>query len=581
MNNNHMLREVFDGFGGGLSLSSPHGKISHSIDNFRVLEDGSIQKREGAKLIAKLPDTVRGICSYVDADTEILLAAAGNSLYRISPSDGQVIGNACFSTNEGKVGFFTYRGRLYIMEGTDFWRYEGGCAVSRAYGYTPLYGVNWKTYHLNSTPVNQDINYLCPRIRIHYLIEDPTTYAYVGLSICSVDWVTVDDHPLDKKLFHVSKDRNWVLFDEEITGNNMEVCVTLDKEYYQNTDFLSSRSAAIYENFDRSRVFLYGGNDSLQLFISCLPTLEEAEKDSLTFSDSCGLYFPKGKSLRFGNGQTVTAVQQLYDRMMVFFPSSLWISEPMDEAEDKELLLFAPLCEHMGCPSPHAFFMMGTDSPIAVAHGGIYRWHIDSEFIKKCSAKPIAAAIHPLLDKSFFRHAEVCYHRCRSELWFRDKSKQDGRIFIHHLDKGIWYSYSGLSIDGLFEFGGGIGYIKDGHVYLFDENLAVDVKEDGEYPITGVLESGHLDFGELHADKHLTDILLRADIGNGELSVSVSDGHPLCEASLGANPTHAPDIYEIRTPTGRFRSANLRLTASGNTRQRIYRAELFAQKGKS
>ena len=43
-----------------------------------------------------------------------LLAVAGNKLYRISPSDGQVSGKDCFSTSEGKVGFFTYQGRLYI-----------------------------------------------------------------------------------------------------------------------------------------------------------------------------------------------------------------------------------------------------------------------------------------------------------------------------------------------------------------------------------------------------------------------------------------------------------------------------------
>ena len=580
MNNNHMLREALSGFGSGLSLSSPHGGTFCSIDNFRVLTDGSLQKREGVKLIAQLPDTVRGICSYVDADTQILLAAAGNSLYRICPADGQVSGNACFSTDEGKVGFFTHKGRLYIMEGTALWRYEGGCSVSRAYGYTPLYGLNWDPRYSYVNPINQQINYLCPRIRIHFVLNDPLTSAYVGLDICSVDWITVDDRPLDKSLYYVSDDGKSIDFYQELLGHYMEVCVTLKSEYYQNTDFVTSRSAAIYENFDRSRALFYGGNDGSRLFISHLPTPEEAENDRLTFSDSCGLYFPKDQSLRFGNGQSVTAAGRLYDRMMVFFTSSLWVSEPMEEAEDKTPY-FSPLCEHMGCPSPHAFFMTGSASPITVAHGDIYKWRIDSEFIEECSSVPISAAIRPLLDKSFFQNAEVCYHRCRSELWFRDSSQSESRILIYRLDSGIWYSYSGLSIDGMFEFGGGVGYTKGGYVYLFDESLAVDVLTDGEHPITASFESGHLDFGDLHTDKHLTDILLSADIEDGELSVSVSDGNPLFEASLSTKPTHAPDVYELRAPTCRFRAASLRLTASGGTRQRIYRAELFAQKGKS
>jgi hypothetical protein len=292
------------------------------------------------------------------------------------------------------------------------------------------------------------------------------------------------------------------------------------------------------------------------------------------------LYFPKDQSLRFGNGQTVTAVSRLYDRMMVFFSASLWVSEPMEDAEDGKPA-FSPLCEHMGCPSPHAFFMTGTASPITVAHGNVYKWYIDSEFIKECTATPIAAPIHPLLDNSFFKHAEVCYHRRRSELWFRDKSHPDSRIFIYHLDKGIWYSFSGLAMDRMFSFDGGVGFTKDGHIYLLDEKCAVDVLEDGEHAITATYQSGHLDFGALNLSKNLTNILLAADIPGGGLSVSLSDGMTIGEAILDGKPTHAPNIYELRMPSGRFRAASLSLVCGGDQRHRIYRAELYAQKGKS
>ena len=225
--------------------------------------------------------------------------------------------------------------------------------------------------------------------------------------------------------------------------------------------------------------------------------------------------------------------------------------------------------------------MTGTASPITVAHGGIYRWYIDSEFVKECTMTPIADAIRPLLDNSFFENAEVCYHRCRSELWFRDKSRRDGRIFIYHLDKGIWYSYSGLAMDGMFGFGGGVGFTKNGYIYLFDENRSTDVLEDGEHAITATYQSGYLDFGGLNINKSLTDVLFVADIPRGKLSVDLSDKAPLGEAVLGNEPTHAPNIYELRLPTGRFRAASLRLVCEGDQRHRIYRAELYAQKGKS
>ena len=97
MNNNTVARELFEGFS-GLGLSSARGKGAHRLDNFRVLADGSLEKREGIRQIAALPADIRGIYGFVDGVDEVVLAVSSNNLYRISAEGEQVTFAPCFET---------------------------------------------------------------------------------------------------------------------------------------------------------------------------------------------------------------------------------------------------------------------------------------------------------------------------------------------------------------------------------------------------------------------------------------------------------------------------------------------------
>ena len=587
MNNTMVSREVFDGFG-GLKLSSPRGNGSCRLDNFRVLADGSLQSREGIRLLASLPEEIRGIYAFSDGEEEILLAVAGNSLYRISPANGTVVSASCFDTCEGRVTFFVWGGQLYIVEGIRLWRYSGGCTVTRIYGYTPLYGKNWNPYSEYSNQVNEPINYLSPRVRIQYQGTGSIDYVYIGLKISSIEWVKSGKQFLENDWYYIDERGDIINFTSPVPGSRLEVCVRIDEQYFNDDAFFSSVSSAIYDDFDKSRLFLYGGQDVSRLFISCLPNEEEKIQDAQLFSDSCGLYFPKDRSLVFMNEQPITAIHRLYDRMMVFFPTSLWISESMETAMKKQEesvlednLLFTPFCDHMGCSAKNAFLMTGASSPITVTLGGIYQWKIDPEFLEECVIKCLSNDVLPLLGETFFKNAEVCFHRRRSELWFRDTANKNGRIFLYHLERGIWYCYCGIEADRLFSFEGGIGYTNGGKVCLFDEHLHADSFTGQIKEIEAFYESGQSDFGNVGCDKRFAGAVLTAELNDGALSIGLEgDKEMLSKLELKEKDAAAIDIYEPRMPTGRFRTARLTLFSKGTSGQRIYRAELLAQKGK-
>lgn len=577
MNNNTISREVFDGFS-GLGLSVASGKTACYPENFRVLADGSLEKREGTRLIASLPDAIRGVCSFSDPDGEVILAVAGDCLYRIL-EDGQVLSAPCLETREGEIGFFVYGGRLYLLDGVRWYRYEGKCTLTKVHGYTPLYGKNWNASSSYRNEVNEPINCLSPYIRIQYYTPETPDSLYLGMAVESIAWITTEGRPLSPSNYELSASKDWIYLQPDIYAVNLEVCVVLPESYYKDDDFLSCVSAAVYEDFDNSRVFLYGGRDASRLYASSALSKSILVWDATCFPESCGLYFPKIQSLSFGNGQPITAIQRIYDRMLIYFPSSVWVTEPMDETATYDVL-FSPLCGHLGCSAVQAVIMTGAASPISVSSSGVYRWKIDPDFLDECITRPLSDPIWSLIDDSFFENAEVCYNRKRAELWFHDRTKKEGRILLYHLDREEWYCYSGVSVDRLFTYRDGVGFTEGGNVFLFDEELVVDRTASEARDIVAICEIDWVDFDGVGVEKRLEEGVFTADLGGGELSVSLEDGEPLTKVTLCEKNGVSARVYEARMPTGRFRDAKLRLVADGPFKQRIYRAELLAQKGK-
>lgn len=576
MNNNTFSREAFEGFS-GLGLS-PRGKTSCRLDNFRVLADGSIQKREGIRWLASLPSAVRGICAFPEGGEDVILAAAGNRLHRISKS-GQTISTVCFATEQGEVGSFVYGGKLYFLDGKELYRYEGGGVAKKIHGYTPLYGKEWDSHDISARTVNEPINALSPHIRIHYRVSGSLGSLFVGFPIESVDWLRVDGVLVDASRYSINNAKDGLTFQPLLYGVEFELSVTLPESAYKGEMSRSCLSAAVYEDFGNSRVFFYGGSDPTRFFVSQKLDRAAQIRDKELYPSSCGLYIPKGSGASFGDGRPITAAHRVLGRMVFFSSTALWASEELSGVEGNEIL-FSPICGHLGCSAPNAVVMTGGASPISVARNGIYRLKIDPDLLEECITECISEELSEHFDNSFFTGAGICHHRGRGELWFYHPSGKDGQIFLYSLDTEKWYCYRGIFHDQMFEFGGGIGFAKGSDVFLFDEMLSLDCLVDGEHNVEAVFESGWLDFGGTEADKRLESILLTADLSGGDIAFSLWDGEALEEERFSATDAVPSGVYDRRAPSGRFRAAKLKLCARGGARERIYRVELLAQKGK-
>ncbi len=576
MNTSFSVTERLDGFSGA-DLSTPCGKDYCRLENFRVLADGSIQKREGSYIIASLPGEIRGIRSFHDGGEEVLLAVSSDRLYRIDMLGG-VTSSAVFETTVGKINFLPYRDKLYLLDGKRIYRYDGGANAVAVEGYTPLYGKGWSCEYGHNTPVYEPVNLLWRCVRLEYDIGAEIESIYIGIRVKSVVHLFADGTWLDDIGFTLSEDGCELYFTEINYFGILELTVVPDDMYYGALDITSAMLGAVYDDFDHSRILLYGGRDSSCVFVSKPLSEDMRKQDAERFPLSEGLYFPPEGAMNFGGGQTLTAVTRLYDRILLMFSTSLWASEPMLDTRSG-FPRFSPICGHIGCSSYGGTVITGAASPLVVAASGIWRLRFDSYFEKECVAECLSSGIFGELSASFLSHARICYHRRLGELWFYDPTSIDGRVWIYQIERGQWQCFI-LPIRGdLFEYGGEVGFCRDGDIFLLDEALVCD-GDDGE--IVARFDGSLLGLSEPDACKSLERITLLAEIAGGELSLSLADGGKLVETWL--LPTDEAPIgsfvHLFRVSTARFYTARPAIVAKGGGRQRIYALEFKGKKGK-
>ena len=581
--------EAFDGFK-GLDTSSPigSGRLSE-LRNFKVLDDGSLLKRSGFRVLSSLPQEPRGVRVYSDGGEEVILAVIGNSLYRILLSDGSYTSSEVFSTTEGRAGFFEAHGRLYIVDGAGIWRYTGGTSITEASGYASLYAKDLRANE-NVSPINESnktnrpFNLLSSRIRIEYICEESSVGLLdVGIPLISIDGILLNGKVQDISGFSFTREKKGVLGNLECDrGTTVTLYVTVDKSGYEDSEFNSYTRTAVFDSFDATRVFLYGGNDANRFYVSDPIDDETFELQKKLYGEIDRLYFGVGESLGFGGMESISGMCKLYDRMMIFSKNRSWFSSSLCEDEGKErhgvaLDVLSDIC---GCSSDDAVTLIGGATPITVSRGGIYKWSIDGNFEEEAVITRISDKISSHITQGFLRNAKVCYSRDTDELWFADPTSQNGEVFVYNRKLDVWYIYDGISAEQLFETGAGMAFLDNGIIYLFDTEDSYDRLVDGERDVEAVVASGGFDFGAPFKKKHVCGAHITCNLDGGSIKLSLDDGRALGDVEF--DRSRASDIYagaeffDLKIRTSRTKCVRFELRALGRNRQRIYSAEFFA-----
>ena len=415
---------------------------------------------------------------------------------------------------------------------------------------------------LRYNAVNEPINLLSRYVRIRFYDEPPYLRLRLGVQATAVR-IFNGNWELAGSLYDLTEDGTCIAFDEAYDPDWRELVVyaTLAPSYWHDAAIRSSTLAARYESFSAERLFLFGGENGAELFISRpVDALSDADSKACDGAAST-LYFPRGRAVSFGDGQAITAVRRIGDRMMICTANSTWLTDSIGTEE----ISVRPLSQTMGCRAVEGILPIDGDVPMTLSAGGLFRWHIDTDDWT-CTRECISGAVAAPAGDGFFDCARLHYLPSLDRLWVYRPGDGEGRVFIYDCANRRWFSYVGVCADRVFEADGRVGFSNGGELCLFDGALTVDVCSFGEREIVGIFESRRADLGNCEVFKRAVRLFAEADLADGELLVGLYDGGLLDEALFRGSGTHSAHIS-----TSRFRRMSVTLRAFGKGRRYIHR----------
>lgn len=576
---NNMARDTAERFlGMDRSLVAGTADVAQDICNFRVLADGTLEKREGYRTLAELPAAVRGVWAGNVGGCETLLAAAGSHVYLLA-QDGAVLDVpqilVTLGTQTGIANFFCVEGCVYMLDGDSIYCYDG-VGMTEADAYAPLYGHSW--HPLTGGEVNEPFNAFSRHVRLHYLMAVSSSYLALQLPFASVDAVYHNHRALDASDYTLSEDGYTLNFDYTVAANlTIIVYGTLAASVDTGAAVRScSHTVTMGGEFD-DRVFLYHGSQPSDIYVSNDVVPGELADARKVWPGLKNLYFSQGEKLTVDDGKSeITALCRHYDRLLVFRRDGTCMAN-LAQGADGSIYPAMPVNSTVGCASPEALCLYGND-PITVNDRGIWRWLQTTDERDECNAVRISDKVATMLSRDFCRRAQCVCRADRGEVWFYDPQDETGGILILSPSTGAWYRFSGVRMQGCFRYDGADCFYFDTHLYRFSRELVWDEPQGEQRDIDAHYEAVGLHLGQPWQLKRMGRCMVTYS-GEGMFEVALESDRggrrSFRFASDGRTPVR---LAQRRMPVGRFVFARCRITAWGAGHQRVHGLTLTALK---
>lgn len=561
--------ETISDFGGICDHAGLTSNGALDMRNFRILSDGTLEKRCGFSKEYSFGAPVRGLWEGSVSGETYLFAVSGNRIFRKGRKDSSPVSTYTLPTSEGKVNFVYYNERLYLFDGATVLIFQSSTEnFSVAEGYTPLYGKNWHPSQLGE--IHEPLNMIQNKIRIHYFNSNGSTTFYLPFTCEQIHTVRVNGSTTNLYSF-TSGTSSFTLPASQAIVGPVEVTVTLDSAFSTRNNVLKASNASVYLTPHRQTLMTFGGPYGYYVYRSAPVTEEMLQECRLTCSGADPLYFPKDTAFTVGSTQhPIQALCQLDDQMLVFNDQNIWaIRYPSDTEEDAEIL---PIRAPVGCSSPGGVILCD-GRPVAVSGGGILQLRFPSDDPNLCDTTAISNQIAERLSAELLRRAILFWNRTRNQLWVRDPLDSEGLVWIYDLERKLWFSYDGILANSFFEWDGKVYFSTDGgDVCYFDEASDTD---NGE-PISAYYNSHYLAFSHPEFPKRSLRFTLCAQTDGGSISARLKTERGEKTFSFSDDAQQIPSFFDRRLAMGRFRFLQFQLSSSTTARCRIYSLSIAA-----
>jgi hypothetical protein len=249
----------WDSFGGyNKTVGAASADLATSIVNFRIRDDGALEKRHGFRLFKNIGAPIRAFWNGILKGEPMAFLLAENTVYllKLESADLTTIGQV--ASTEGEGCFFFEREHLYLLDGERLYILDE-TGVHTAQCYVPLYGKDWDNNTMG--PIHEPRNILTPLVRISYIVADPPTiFLAVPDPIASVDAVYKNGILLSPEEYQIDTRFNSVNIIGMAAGDRVTLCVRLANHSTElEESFYSCKSALAFGCDDTNRLFFWGG----------------------------------------------------------------------------------------------------------------------------------------------------------------------------------------------------------------------------------------------------------------------------------------------------------------------------------
>ena len=544
---------------------------AHTLENLRIQSDGTLRGRCGFAQVLSLPAEVRAVWSGSFAGEESVFAAAADKLYRLDLTGGSYTEIGSITAGEGKVALFLWRGKLLCLDGVQISIYDGQ-TLTAVSPYVPLIANKRAAYAM--TEIYEPINLIGREARFCFRGDGENFLFYFGYAVDSI-----------RDVYNVTQGRYYFTSDYTLSPDNygnsilkmtskpvdgtiFVARVILNQKYLDYSCIAACADAAVWGDSCADRIVCWNGTQASDVYCS-KPVTDVQIREATSSGQVCGdLYFPEDGHFCVGDGsRPVRAACRHYDRLLLFTNGDTWMTDFTDDPSGS--FAMKPINSGVGCTAPGAAALAGND-PLTVADGEIWRWSANALRRDECSAVPIAGGIAPIFSAEFSERAFAHTCRRRNEVWFADPSDAAGRVYVYHTEFDAWYMFCGIFSDGFFPWQGDVGFWLGNRFYCFDEALAWDWDDDGEYPIGVQLVLDGLDFAADTQPLHLTRLALDLDGEHPAFALTLATDRGRTrriEFAAGGEPG-ACVRFDRPVQSGRFRA--LRLTLAADDAPRLH-----------
>ena len=561
----------------GIDTRAPLGESGAAYDmvNFRVLPDGSLQKRCGFKAIASYNAKIRGVWSGTLGETTAIFAVYGSTVVKILPKEGRttVIGKT--SSSEGDVNFMFHNERLYLCDGQTFYIVTES-NVAAAEGYVPLYGKDWPVRYKGE--VNEPLNLASRHIRMTYIVTEELSFLCVDHVISEIDAVYINGELItDKSRYYFDEPAMCVSVKGLKLNDRVELFLTVSESETNIAEIFSCKNSVVYGDYADSILFLWNGNKKNIMFASSSVSEQSLEESRFMYPNSAPFYVPAGSTFKIPKeNQQITGVCRQYDRLLIFTKEDTWMGN-ISSSSPKRTLEAVTVNPSYGCTSVGAAVVC-ENSPVCVSDGAIIRWTSETDELNECNQYSISSKIESMLSPSFFENAVVLIDKRQSEIFFADSTDNQGILWIYNYKIDSWYKFDGITVKSMFLHENSLGFIYLNTVYLFNDSICYDELKGGSVRnITATFESYPSDLSVGGNKKRLCGMTLNANLSGGEIHTQYfSEGECISKTLLESDNAF-PKSFMRRLNSKRFSYVTLRILSTARAKQRIYSTGIWAK----